>query len=238
MIPKIVHFSWINDSILTSNHQFPKNTIQRMIELSPEWKFELSTDEDIEQFLVDRLDKIDYDLIKDCHIVEKSDIWRLMKLYEEGGVYTDIDRLCNTSLNFVITDDVMCVLPTCVDNDFSQDFMCSAPNNPIFLETFKLVMDRRKAGHTNTYFLGPQTYMHGVTQALFGNIIDVNAGPGVFGEIRKELANHSFIKTYREDPPYHTILYRPENQQIEFDHELMKRDFYTSFNIKHWTNEW
>lgn len=238
MIPKIVHFSWINDSILTSNHQFPKNTIQRMIELSPEWKFELSTDEDIEQFLVDRLDKIDYDLIKDCHIVEKSDIWRLMKLYEEGGVYTDIDRLCNTSLNFVITDDVMCVLPTCVDNDFSQDFMCSAPNNPIFLETFKLVMDRRKAGHANTYFLGPQTYMHGVTKALFGNIIDVNAGPGVFGEIRKELANHSFIKTYREDPPYHTILYRPENQQIEFDHELMKRDFYTSFNIKHWTNEW
>lgn len=238
MIPKIVHFSWINDSILTSNHQFPKNTIQRMIELSPEWKFELSTDEDIEQFLVDKLDKIDYDLIKDCHIVEKSDIWRLMKLYEEGGVYTDIDRLCNTSLNFVITDDVMCVLPTCVDNDFSQDFMCSAPNNPIFLETFKLVMDRRKAGHANTYFLGPQTYMHGVTKALFGNIIDVNAGPGVFGEIRKELANHSFIKTYREDPPYHTILYRPENQQIEFDHELMKRDFYTSFNIKHWTNEW
>lgn len=238
MIPKIVHFSWIDDSVLTSDHVFPRNTIQKMIELSHGWKFDLNTNKDIEQFLIDRLGKNDYNIIRDCHIVEKSDLWRLMKLYEEGGVYTDVDRLCNTSLDNVVSDGIMCVLPTCVDNDFSQDFMCSAPHNPIYLETFKLIMERRRAGHTNTYFLGPQTYMHGVTKALFGNIIDVNAGEGVFREIRKELANHSFIMTYREDPPYHTILYRPENQKIDFDHEAMKRDFYTSSGIRHWTNEW
>lgn len=238
MIPKIVHFSWIDDSILTSNHIFPKNTIQRMVELSPGWEFVLSTDLDVDLFLQDKLDKTDFDLIKDCHIVEKSDLWRLIKLYEEGGVYTDIDRLCNTSLNDFINNEIMCVLPTCHDNDFSQDFMCSAPNNPIFLETFKLVMQRRKEGHKNIYFLGPQTYMHGVTKALFGKIIDVNAGPEIFKEIRKELSNHTFISTYREEPPYHTILYRPEHNQIDFDHEQMKRDFYASYGIKHWTNEW
>lgn len=238
MIPKIVHFSWMNDSILTSDHIFPRNTIQKMIELSPGWKFDLSTNEDIEKFLSDRLDKSDLDLIKDCHIVEKSDMWRLMKLYEVGGIYTDIDRLCNTSLDDIVSDETMCVLPTCEDNDFSQDFMCSSPNNPIFLETFKLIMERRKAGHSSTYFLGPQTYMHGVTKALFGKIIDVNAGTEMFKEIRNELERHSFLMTYREEPPYHTILYRPENKLIDFNHEEMKRDFYKSSGIRHWTNEW
>ena len=238
MIPKIVHISWVDDSVLTSDHTFPKHTIQAMINLSPDWHFKLSTDKDIDKYLRSRLDIADYNLIKDCHIVEKSDIWRLMKLYEEGGVYTDIDRLCNVSLNSIITKDIKCILPTCADNDFSQDFMCSAPNNPIYLETFKLIMERRRAGYTNTYFLGPQTYMHGVTKALFGKIIDVNPGSAVFSQIREQLVNTSFISTYIESPPYNTILYRRESAQVDFDHEAMKRDFYAASNIKHWTNEW
>jgi len=238
MIPKTVHLSWVDDSVFTSDHPFPRNTIQKMIELSSTWRFELSTDDDINDFLKNRLDKNDYDLIENCHIVEKSDVWRLIKLYEEGGIYTDIDRLCNTSLDSIVLEDIKCILPTCADNDFSQDFMCSVPNNPIYLETFKLIMERKRAGHTNTYFLGPQTYMHGVTKALFGKIIDVNPGSAVFSQIREQLVNTSFISTYRETPPYNTVLYRPENAQIGFDHEAMKRDFYSTYNIRHWTNEW
>jgi len=238
MIPKVVHFTWVSKDILESDHIFPRNTIQKMIELSPDWEFRYNSDEDIEQFLIDRLDKSDYNIIKGCHIVEKSDIWRLMKLYEEGGLYTDIDRLCNTPLSDIIHDRVQCVLPICADNDFSQDFMCSSPFNPIFLETFKLIMERRKAGYKNTYFLGPQTYMHGVTLALFGKIIDVNPGKEMFSSIREELSKHSFIHLYTEEPPYNTFLYRSENPQVDFDHEQMKRGYYSKCNIRHWTDEW
>ena len=238
MIPKIVHFSWIGDSILTTDHPFPQNTIQRMVELSPEWDFRFNSNEDVEEFLEKKLDKKDHDLIKGCHIVEKSDIWRLIKLYEEGGIYTDIDRLCNTALDDIITEDTKCILPTCLDNDFSQDFMCSAPHNPIFMETFKLNMERRKSGYKNTYFLGPQTYMHGVTKALFGEIIDVNPTIEVFTEIRKALKTLPFISTYREEPPYNTIIYQPKNTQVNFDHEEQKRNFYASCKLNHWTGEW
>lgn len=238
MIPKVVHFSWVDDEILSSDHPFPRNTIQKMIELSTGWEFKYNSNEDIEHFLKDRLDKSDYNIISDCHIVEKTDIWRLMKLYEEGGIYTDIDRLCNTSLNDVIANEIRFILPICADNDFSQDFMCSVPNNPIYMETFKLIMERRKAGHRNTYFLGPQTYMHGVTLSLFGQIIDVNPGKETFSLIRKELSKYSFLQIYTEEPPYNTFLYRTENPQVDFDHEQMKRDFYSKSNIKHWTNEW
>jgi mannosyltransferase OCH1-like enzyme len=238
MIPKTVHFSWIDDSILMSNHIFPRNTIQKMIELSPDWKFKLNINSDIEDFLETRLDKSDYKLIKDCHIVEKSDIWRLMKLYEEGGVYTDIDRLCNISFDDIISNDIMCVLPICADNNFSQDFMCSAPYNPIFIETFKLIMSRRKEGYKNTYFLGPQTYMHAVTKVFFGNMIDVNPGKDIFNEIKNQLSRIAFIKIHQEYPPYDTIIYRPKTKLVDFNHEEMKRDFYANSKIKHWTGEW
>jgi hypothetical protein len=116
--------------------------------------------------------------------------------------------------------------------------MCSAPHNPIFLQTFKLLMERRKTGWNNTYFLGPQTYMHGVTMSLFGKIIDVNPGLQVFNDIHKELDNHPYILTYREESPYNTVLYRPENPQVEFDHETMKRDFYAKSSLNHWTGDW
>lgn len=238
MIPKIVHFTWVDDSILTSDHIFPKHTIQKMINLSPDWSFQLSTDDDIDNYLRLKLNTADYNLIKHCHIVEKSDLWRLMKLYEEGGLYTDIDRLCNTSLNDIVVEDIKCILPTCQDNDFSQDFMCSAPRNPIYLETFKLIMHRRRAGHTNTYFLGPQTYMHGVTKALFGSIIDVGVDSELFDSLRTAIGSTQFLSTCREDPPYNTILYRPDKVQADFDHEAEKRSFYASSNLKHWTNEW
>lgn len=238
MIPKTIHISWKDNSILSDNHMFPKACIQKLISLAPDWKVELSTNDTVDDYLKTQLDSQDWALLKDCHIVEKLDVWRLLKLYIEGGLYVDIDRLCNTSVNDIITPETKCLLPTCGDNDFSQDFMCSAAGNPIYAITAQLNLQRRKDGAKNIYFLGPQTFMHGVTKALVGEIIDVNPGREVFTEIRAVLSKMPFITTYVETSPYDTILYRPENQQIEFDHEEMKRDYYEKSNLKHWTGDW
>ena len=88
-----------------------RNGIQNMKQLNPEYKFVISDDNDVEQYLIDHLDKSDYELIKDRHIVEKVDLWRLLKLYREGGVYTDIDRLCNIPLRDVIHKSTKCIIP-------------------------------------------------------------------------------------------------------------------------------
>jgi mannosyltransferase OCH1-like enzyme len=238
LIPKKIHISWKNRDILTSEHIFAKRCVQSLIELSKDWEVDLSLNEDIDLYLKRFLDYYDYSLIKDRHIVEKSDLWRLIKMYYEGGLYVDIDRLCNTSIDDIIKNDTMCLLPTCEENNFSQDFMCSAPNNPIFSNTIELILARRREGHSNVYFLGPQTYMHGVTKTLLGEIVDVNPGSEIFEEMRSAISQMQFIVTYRESTPYNTIIYRPEKSQIDFDHEEMKRDFYAKSNIKHWTGEW
>jgi hypothetical protein len=86
------------------------------------------------------------------------------------------------------------------------------------------------------YFLGPQTYMHGVTHTLFGQIINSNPGPEAFDEIRKHIASMGFVKTYRESPPGDTMLYQGATTAEQW--EAMKRKFYADNQIKHWTGEW
>jgi len=235
-IPKIIHISWKTKDILDVKHIFPQNCIQKLVELADGWIPELSDDADVEQYLRDNLSIIDYQLLKDRHIVEKTDVWRLLKMYNEGGLYSDIDRLCNTSINSIIEETTRLVLPECADSDFSQDFMCSAPGNPMFLEALNINLERRRQGCKDVYLLGPQTYFHGITKAMTGEMIQPE--PGIFENLRRMLNSSGFAVTYREHPPYQTIMYRPENPQIDFDHEAMKRYFYAKCNLKHWTGDW
>jgi hypothetical protein len=237
-IPKIIHISWKTKDILDKNHVFPKNCIQKLVELAPEWSPIVSDDDDVDRYIRDHISAIDYQFLKDRHIVEKTDVWRLIKMYNEGGLYTDIDRLCNISIDDVIKENTRMVLPECADTDFSQDFMCSAPGNPIFLETLNINLERRRSGCRNVYLLGPQSYFHGITKAMTGKIIETKPDLKTFSALRHMLIESGFTVTYKEHPPYNTIMYRPENTQINFDHEAMKRDFYAKCDLKHWTGDW
>jgi hypothetical protein len=236
IIPHKIHISWKTKDLLQSESRFVGNCIGRLVQLSPNWTVEISDDGDLDDYLRIKLDSSDYSRLKDCHPVVKSDVWRLIKLYEEGGLYVDIDRLCNASLDSVIDHEAMMVLPICAGRDFSHDFMCSAPGNPIFTTALELNLKRRAEGSNNTYFLGPQTYFHAVTINLLGEMVDINPGEQAFGLIRKRISECGFIQTYDEVPPYDTILYRSELNQI--DHELGKRQFYKESKLKHWTGDW
>lgn len=237
-IPKIIHISWKTKDILEKKHVFAQNCIQKLVSLADDWKPEIHDDEDIDRYLKSSLSVLDYQLLSDRNIVEKTDVWRLIKMYNEGGLYSDIDRLCNTSINDLLDEKTKLVLPECENSDFSQDFMCSAPFNPMFREALILNLERRRMGIKDIYLLGPQTYFHGITKSLTGEMIQIQPGNETFIYLRKIIDECDFIKTYIESPPYKTIMYRPENEQIDFDHELMKRDFYHKCNINHWTGDW
>lgn len=233
VIPKIIHIAWKSYDLLESNSLFIKNCIGNLVKLS-NWKYVIHNDNDIDIYLKEHLDTIDYKLLSSKHIVEKSDVWRLIKLYQEGGLYSDIDRLCNLSLNSLINDTTKVVIPTCNNLDFSHDFMMSAPGNPIYLETLKLNLQRRYEGCNNTYFLGAQTYLHGIMKCLFGKIID-QTEKNIEG-IRNDFEKTNFIQTYKEIPPYNTFTCRLTTSLL--NHEEEKRKFYAQSNLRHWTNEW
>lgn len=243
-IPKVINVSWKTKDILDNQSPLILNGLRNVIDLNPDWDVIIHDNDDIDNYLKDNMSYNDYRLLEDCHIVVKSDMWRLLKLYNEGGGYMDLDRFCNIPFSEIITDDIQCVLPTCLDMDFSQDFMMSSPQNPIYIQTYKLSMQRRKMGHQNTYFLGPQTYMHAVSMVVMGEMIDSNPGVDMFASIRKRLDEIPFVKTYREYPPYDTIIYKHDESNFKMgnsdtqDWVQIKKNFYADFKLKHWTGEW
>lgn len=236
MIPKIVHATWKNKDILDSESTMAKIGIQQVTKLNVDYKVVIYDDNDVDSYLKTVMNVDDYSLIENVHIVEKSDIWRLYKLYLEGGIYLDIDRACNVPFSDFITDEIKWVLPTCRDFDFSHDFMATEPWNPAFLEVIKLYLERRRQGHTNVYFLGPQTYMHAVSRSLLGEVVNTDPGIETFEHIRTEVGKYPFIYTYREDPPYDTVIYKNDKNIDELVD--IKKQLYTDYNLKHWTSEW
>lgn len=236
-IPRLIHLTWPNKQVLSSEHAMIRLGPGRLQELNPGWTVQISDDQDVDDYLRRMLGDDDYQLIQQRHVVEKTDLWRLFKIYLEGGLYVDIDRFCDVDLDSVIPDHVKCVLPTCLDSDFSQDIMLSAPNNPIHYRAIMMVLNRRRAGETNIYYLGPQTYMHAVTESFLGQIINSNPPLEVFDHIRSVIDSTPGFMTYREYPPYNTFLYRLHQPQAR-DWVELKRDFYGQSQVRHWTNEW
>lgn len=243
-IPKTVHLSWKDKKVLEHPSPLIRNGIRNLVDCNPDWTVTVYDDADIDAELHTYLAPTDYALLAHCHIVEKCDAWRLAKIFYEGGLYMDIDRFYNVPLADLIGEETAWVLPTYRDHDFSQDFMLSKPGNPVFRETLELVLTRRREGHTSTYFLGAQTYMHAVSRALTGRMLDTNPGAAAFAMLRERIATLPFIHTYRETSPYDTIVYRHDPTTFKTDAsdttdwETLKRAFYASYNVRHWTDEW
>lgn len=219
MIPKIVHVAWPTRDI--ANHPSPiiVNGLRNIIDMNPDWKVTIYTDAEIDQYLRNDLANSDYQSVKSVHMAAKTDIWRLYKMSREGGLYIDIDRLCDRSLNLICAG-YRWVLSFTPNFTPSHDVMLSAPNNPVYSEAIKLYWKRRREGNNNTFFLGPQTYAHAVSRVLSGEIMDLYSDG---------------IKTFKDNPPYDTMLWQGDGG---FNHEDEKRKLYAEFGLKHWTGEW
>jgi mannosyltransferase OCH1-like enzyme len=234
MIPKKAHIVWNHKNVLQSKHPLIINGIKNLVEMNPDWEVTIYTPEDIRNDFKTWLTKMDYELTDDAPLVSKIDLWRQIKLYEQGGLYMDIDRLYNIPLNQIIKTGIKWVCPTNGDYDITQDFLLSAPHNPVFLLTAKLYLERVRKGHRHVYFLGPQTYMHATSLYLCNELIDTNPGLEKMDLIRKEISKYPFIITFREEHPNNTIVY---NGNLGEFLEEMKNDFYNSENVVHWTKE-
>jgi mannosyltransferase OCH1-like enzyme len=236
MIPKKVHLSWKTKDLLDSKSPLVVHGVKRLVDLNPDWEVTIYDDQEVDDYLKTQLEPQVYALIASKHIVQKTDLWRLIKLYEEGGLYIDVDRFVDTPLNDLVDENTKWVLPTHRDYDFSHDFMMTAPHNPAYGLAAQMYIERMSQGHTNVYFLGPQTYMHAVTQTLTGEILNTDLGIAAFDRLRDIMKSCGFIKTFREEPPYNTIVYRGENLGLDWEQE--KRKFYAESGLKHWSGDW
>jgi mannosyltransferase OCH1-like enzyme len=232
-IPKTVHIAWKNKDIWDNQSPLILNGIVNMKLINPDYSFKISDDTDIDTYIKNNIPIEDYNLLKNKHIIEKCDLWRLLKMYNEGGIYVDIDRYCNIPFEQIITPATKCVLPTCKDFDFSQDLMISCVNNPIFKTAIKLNLDKRKKG-SNIYGLGAPIYMNAVCQKVFGKKYNQTPGKIIMDKFRELLDNHVNFVTSKEFPQNNTIIFKFNKSNFKPGNNKGKYEFYNEQNVKAW----
>lgn len=234
-IPKVVHVTWVNRDILDNQSPIILNGLANLKKLNSNYKIEVSDNDDVETYLKNKLNKWEYFKIKNKKIVEKTDLWRLLKIYIEGGIYLDIDRYCNISFNEIIDKETKCILPTYEDIDFSQDIMISCKNNPIFKKAIEYnLKGRYLINPLGMFQLGPPTYMRAVTEVVFGKRKKRSPGSDIMKNYRKELKNSKYFQTYKENPPNHSLIFKYDKSTFQKGNGLDKKQFYKSQGVIHW----
>ena len=234
-IPKVIHVSWKNKDILEDQSPLILNGLANLKALNPDYTLEISDDSDVETYLKSHLNKWNFFKIKNKKIVEKIDLWRLLKLYHEGGIYVDLDRFCNIPFSTLIEQETKCVLPTHGDTDFSQDLMMSCKHNPLF----KTAIDYNLKGRfllnpRGVFHLGPPLFMRAVTEVVFGTRHKRKPGTDVMAHFRDLLDNSKHFQTYKEDVPNDTILFTYDAHRFKKGNGTSKAEFYTAQNITPW----
>ena len=236
-IPKVIHVSWKNKTILEDQSPLILNGLANLKALNPNYTLEISDDKDVETYLKSHLNKWEYFKIKNKKIVEKIDLWRLFKMYHEGGIYVDIDRFCNIPFSTLIEQDTKCILPTHGDIDFSQDLMISCKHNPLFETAIAYnLKGRYLLNPRGVFHLGPPLFMRAVTEVVFGVRHKRKPGTAVMAHFRDLLDNSKHFQTYKENAPKDSILFTYNTQTFKKGNGTSKAEFYAAQNITPWAN--
>lgn len=69
-----------NKNLLDSDLDFILNGVRNLKDLNPDWVVEVSNDTEMDEYLRSHLKPDDWNLIHKRHVVEKTDLWRLLKV--------------------------------------------------------------------------------------------------------------------------------------------------------------
>jgi hypothetical protein len=127
----------INKTIyMTYKKAVPDIVFDRWKLLNEEYKIDFSLDNDCIQFLKDNFNDYIANLFQKIPFgMFKADLWRLCKLYINGGVYADVDLVPYLDIN-KLDKDITFYSCLSIDNDsIFQAFMInfSKPKNPLIL---------------------------------------------------------------------------------------------------------
>lgn len=222
---------------------------------NPDWEFKLSDNNDQCKYLQEHLSEKDYARLIDTHPIERNDVWRLLKMYHEGGLYMDIDRAANMNMDSILQEGTKMLLPTFMGftnppqfTDFTQDLLCTAPGNPMIKHVIDLNLKRRAECQDNGKSdriacdivgeLGPTTFMHGSTQYMLGEMINRHP-PNGSEQILTPLKRLSpTLITYAELSKCNTTIYREEDSEkcraVLDGIKAGKHGFYNRFRVSKW----
>lgn len=159
LIPKIIHQTYINESIPTRWQAAQKSCI----DLHPDYEYIMWTDEKSLQFI-----ETEYPWFADTfkgyqHPIQRADSIRYFVLSHYGGVYIDLDDGCHRRLDPLLSYNAF--VRRTVPTGISNDVMGCIPQHPFFLRVTESLQ------HANRKWLLPYITIMASTGPLFLSVI-------------------------------------------------------------------
>jgi len=147
---------------MTYKKEVPEIVFSRWRELNPEYKLELSLDDECIHFLETHFNKCVANLFRTIPAgMYKADLWRLCKLYIHGGVYADVDLVPHINMDMLDNDVTFYSCLSMLGNSIFQAFMMtSKPKSPLILQFILSFLLNKPY----TYNLGPTYDMYSCIQ--------------------------------------------------------------------------
>lgn len=135
LIPKIIHQTYINESI-PAHWKGPQQTC---IDLHPDYEYKLWTDKKSREFIADEYPWFLETFDSYPYPIQRADTIRYFVLHHFGGIYIDLDDGCNRSLDPLLAYSawVRRTIPTGISNDV----MGAVPRHPFFLKAIDSLTD-------------------------------------------------------------------------------------------------
>jgi mannosyltransferase OCH1-like enzyme len=237
---------------------FVQHSILALMSLNPAWKVTVYDDDMIDDVIIRGVEeglisKEEFALLvgkrEKAHIIERSDIARLILMYLEGGFYIDADRLVSVPMSKIVTDKTKLCLPTSNDVIFTQDLQCSSPKNKLYREVIKGMSSQRMKGHGGKplerrkgwirggeiFEMGPILYNKKIFEMMFDHLsIDEHGfhDPSTYEKAREALAKSEYLVTKADRDCFDGLLVDKSIKKC-YDRE----ELYDAYKMKPWAEE-
>ncbi|KAL7481931.1 hypothetical protein ACHAW6_007650 [Cyclotella cf. meneghiniana] len=263
-LPKKVHILFPDKLYYETQKDMPfvQHSIIALMKLNPDWNVTVYDNNDVDNvirgagnsgliskeeadILVGTKDETGNILTEAAHIVERSDIARLILMYTRGGFYLDADRLVSVPMSEIVTPSTRLCLPTFNDVNFCQDLQCTSPENELFLSMIRECseirmkkgpgggpLERRKGWSRGgaLFDMGPVVYNNNILNTVFEGVSYDNIGErGGYTKARESLVNSDGLILTKRDRSCNDGLLVDKSIECHDRHAL-----YDKYGMKRW----
>jgi len=216
-IPRNIFQTWSTKNI---SDKFRELT-QTWINNNQNYAYFLFDDIDCEEFIKKNFDTSVYNAY--CRIIPgafKADLWRYCMLYIYGGVYADMDTICNRPIDDFLDENIEFMTPIDLNNcsyygkyNLFNCFIASIPKHPILLDCINRIVhnvENNIVPFSNLDFSGPGIL--GKSTNLFLGLDENTSFIGKEGIINKiKLLKFEYGTEYVKDLYTDKVLFQNKN---------------------------
>ena len=151
---------------------YAKEASQSWVSMNPEYKYYYMDDTKAAEFVLREYGEEWHKIFIECPVgVMRGDLWRYLVIYRYGGIYADLDTICQAPVDVWVNPDYdMLVCPE-TESHFCQWTFAASKNHPIIKEVLNVIKEGFKnPDYNNEHFVhsltGPAVWTKGIKTGL------------------------------------------------------------------------